>query len=462
MNTEQSFQIWEAVFFAFVNSFPYISLVVFSFRKRWRYDKKVIMFLVSVVTIIQIIVTVARLYGANNGNPLLEVLVCIIYAIFVFRALKEPAGKLVFTVLVLMNVGNFVIVSAKYLEGLFFPSYALLRYHFTYPLFMILILLFLLPVCYFLIFKDICPNVPGHEEEESGCDSFAARYMWHYMWFIPAVFHLIWMQYFYGSGKSRIENALDPFSTGYLLLIDAGSVMIYRIVVELVALQENNARLQTMNHALSIQNVQYQSLQKRLEEARRARHDLRHHIVLLKNIRDTGNFEALDELLNSYPDISKLEQRMLYCENLAVNTVLLYFAELASERGICFSVKLDLPSEIFIDNTELVVLFGNLLENALEACEHKKMTEDRFIKITGQFCLDSLNGAMAALTIENSYEIPPHIYAKDKFRSTKHNGNGIGIESVRSIVSRYHGTSSFSAQKGIFTASLLLYADSEN
>ena len=88
------------------------------------------------------------------------------------------------------------------------------------------------------------------------------------MWLIPSVFYLIWTQHFYTSGKSALQNALDPFSTGYLLLIDMGSVLIYRTVVQLSALYDKNARLQADNHELELQKMQYDIIEQRMEDMR--------------------------------------------------------------------------------------------------------------------------------------------------------------------------------------------------
>ncbi|MGN0692527.1 MAG: hypothetical protein ACI4K7_09295 [Oscillospiraceae bacterium] len=134
-----------------------------------------------------------------------------------------------------MDLGNLVIVTSKCIEGMFFLDAAFLRYHFTYSLVMLPILAVMLPAVYFLIFRCITDDDVFEQ---------SSRLVWRYLWLIPAVFYLIWTQHFYSTGKSALENALDPLSTGYLLLIDMGSVLIYRTVVQISSLYNRNARLQ--------------------------------------------------------------------------------------------------------------------------------------------------------------------------------------------------------------------------
>lgn len=61
-----------------------------------------------------------------------------------------------------------------------------------------------------------------------------------------------------------------------------------------------------------------------------------------------------------------------FCENTTANAVLLYFAQQAKSNGIDYIVKADIPSDIFLTETDISVIFGNLLENALDACKKRK------------------------------------------------------------------------------------------
>ena len=445
------FGVWETAIYAFLNSFPYMALVLFSFRKNRRFSRPVTYTLLAAATVLIASGTVYRLFSDITENPLFDVAFLLIYIVFIFLAIRQPVGKLVFTVLVLMNLGNLVIMTAKCLEGLIFGDLALLRYHWTYSLMMFAVLLVFLPVIYLLIFRDISPGTADDAPEE---ELKASRYMWRYLWLIPAVFYLIWSNHFYASGQTALETALDPLSTGYLLLIDLGSILIYRVIIQLTALHQRNSRLQEENHILSVQNMQYENLNAHMEEVRRDRHDLRHHLLLLKSIRDNKDFDALDQFLAGYPDLETLDRTIRYCENEAVNSILLYFGDKAAQQGVGYTVKLDIPETVFVSKPDLTVLFGNLLENALDACASIK--KDAFIRVSGGVAATPTGTKTIALIVENSCEEEPHASENGAFRSTKHKGDGIGIASVRNIAERYHGASSFLFKDGVFTASVLL------
>lgn len=446
---DTDFSVWEGMLYAFLNSFPYMVLVLFSFRKRFRFSVGVTALLLAAATISQVTLNTFRFYSPQVQNPVFDLIISVIYVGFIFLAIKERFGKLVFTVLVLMDLGNLVVVTSKCVEGLFFPQEALLRYHFTYSLFMIPVLAIMLTAVYFLIFRGITNDIG---EPESNAPS---RLIWRYMWLIPSVFYLIWTQHFYTTGKSALENALDPFSTGYLLLIDMGSVLIYRTVVQLSALYDKNARLQADNHELELQKMQYDIIEQRMEDMRRTRHDLRHHIVILNQVKQTGDFSLIDKLIESYPAPVLHDQPLTYCLNDTANAVLVYFSDIALSYGIDMTVKLNLPENCFIDKPDLAVVFGNILENAVEAC--KLVDKDRFITVTGEYTQETAKPANFSLIVKNNYKTEPHTNEDGVFLSSKHKGNGIGISSVNHIVERYGGNCSFVPDNGIFTVSVLIF-----
>lgn len=402
----------------------------------------------SVVWVIEMTIPQIYRFVLKTYTPFFNILEVTIYIVFIFAELKEHTGKLVFTVLSLSNLGNIMTVGGKCLEGIFFPELALLRYHYTYSLFCMPVVTAELIIAYRVIFRDICSHDDSDDKEKIG------GYMWCYLWLIPAFFSLLEYQNDFKSGQSLLEYRMDPLTFIYQIIITSGSLLIYRIIVQLAELYEKNISLLAENHSLSVQRLQYDSLNERLENMRRTRHDIRHHAALLKEIRDSGNISALDDLISMYAEQNRLDQPLICCENETVNIVLALYSETAYQNSIAFSVKADIPKDTFADKKDLVVLFGNLLENAADAC--KEAAQNRFIDLTAAYT-DTPGGAHClSLIIKNSFS---NISRDDEgvFHSTKHPGDGIGIASVKSITEKYCGACSFTPENDVFTVSVILY-----
>ena len=141
-------------------------------------------------------------------------------------AIKQHIGKLAFTVLALSSLGDLVVVTAKFLEGLFFRERAEEGYFFTYHLFILIVLAVVLPLIYLLVFKDIGSD-PMYTDSKNGR---AVKQPWRYLWLVPAVFFLITLQHYYEGKDWDLETFMDPISTLYLWAISAGSVLIFRVI----------------------------------------------------------------------------------------------------------------------------------------------------------------------------------------------------------------------------------------
>jgi len=288
---------------------------------------------------------------------------------------------------------------------------------------------------------------PAVEKEPSGIE-------WRHLWLIPATFYIIWYYAFYsGTTRSSLELALQPKNTLYLFAINVGAILIYYVVTRLILEQNNTLELKEKNHRLSMQAMQYDNLQEKITEARRAKHDVRHHIALMQEYLNSGNLEALSDYLKRYNESLPDDSIIRFCENTAANTVLIYFAQQAESSGIEYAVKADIPNNIFVSETDISILFGNLLENAVDACKEQR-DGNKKIDVRASF-----SGGSLCVTVDNTCSGKIKYTADGELASTKHSGAGLGTQSVKSIAKHYNGVCKFEAKDGIFYASVSCFAE---
>lgn len=123
---------------------------------------------------------------------------------------------------------------------------------------------------------------------------------------------------------------------------------------------------------------------------------------------------------------------------------------MAQQAEIDISVQLTvLQSLTAAVESDLCVVVGNLLENAIEACG--RMTEGRrFIRVGS-----SLEHGVLTLAVDNSYEGKIR-RQDDVFLSSKRRGAGLGISSVTAVAKKYGGNARFQENSGVFQASVYL------
>ncbi|GAA6479459.1 sensor histidine kinase [Enterocloster aldenensis] len=208
--------------------------------------------------------------------------------------------------------------------------------------------------------------------------------------------------------------------------------------------------LSLMKKQFSLQEANYQLITSNFEEIRQMRHDLRHHLNVIKELAAQGQYEELDHYIMGWEDSSEQAIRPTLCENQAVNAVLNYYQQVAVQKGIPLQLKVALPSKLKPESWNLGILFGNLLENAIEASE--KVPEDmRMVKVYSKIS----NGNLL-LTVRNHWagELP---LSGETVYSTKHEGAGIGLSSVRSLVKKNGGQFFLKPDKHEFEVSVVLW-----
>lgn len=199
---------------------------------------------------------------------------------------------------------------------------------------------------------------------------------------------------------------------------------------------------------VAIQKAHYLELTEKIEESAKQRHDQRHHLRTLYSFLSAGETRKAMDYLETYILTTMGQERAILCSNLVIDAILQYYKNLCDRQGIAFEAKMEFPPDLPVSDTELSILFGNLLENAWEACCREKTNQ--YITVRGKYKKGKLY-----VQLENSCTSPPLI-KKGKFISSKNGKYGLGTQSVRNVVSQYDGLVEFDQTDQSFRVSVIL------
>ena len=142
----------------------------------------------------------------------------------------------------------------------------------------------------------------------------------------------------------------------------------------------------------------------------------------------------------------------IWSNHLFLDMVLNMKVQEAQERLIQSEIYFDDMSGLTMQETDISVLFGNLLDNAIEAAEKIFDPDRRWIKVCGE-----RKGDMLVLNISNPTEqelqFEGELPVSTKEDKTLH---GFGLQSVRHIAERYQGEMEVEENKGVFHVGLVL------
>jgi len=243
--------------------------------------------------------------------------------------------------------------------------------------------------------------------------------------------------------RSAISAALLfslAFSAYYLIF------QFFRQTREQLILQdEQNVLISQVTAA----QLHFQALEESQEKTVIYRHDMRHHLNLIDSYLADNNRAAAQKYIAEVErsiDDAKVEK---YCSNYTVNLILYSYLTHAKNEDIKVETQIDLPEQNAVSDMDLCVVFGNVIENAINACKGITNSEERSLKI---LCKNKNNKLFIQIT--NSYEGNVE-FADDMPVSIKEN-HGLGTKSIAAIAQKYGGVYSFTAVDGVFTTSIIL------
>lgn len=193
---------------------------------------------------------------------------------------------------------------------------------------------------------------------------------------------------------------------------------------------------------------QMEELQSNYRELRGWRHDWRNHMQALKVYVDGGDLDKAADYIVQMGEAFERVAQTVKSGNAMADAIINSKLSLAREKGIAMDATFHIPEILPISDVEFCVLFGNLMDNAIESCLTIPEKEKRFIRIyistfQEQFYL-SISNATAKMTRTATYF------------SGKGKGHGFGMMNIDSVVKHHKGYLNRSNEPGVFQTELMI------
>ncbi len=231
--------------------------------------------------------------------------------------------------------------------------------------------------------------------------------------------------------------------------VDLGGVaVLYAYHMQHRALQ-TRYELDAIHNVLQTQYAQYKQSRESMELINRKYHDLKHQIAALRAEPDAQRrnawLDAMEDEIVSYEVQSKTG-------NSVLDTVLTSKKLYCQKHKIMLTTVVDGGLLDFMDAMDICTIFGNALDNAVEAVLQMPEKEKRLIHLT----VTAYRG-FVLIRVENYFEgelkfdggNPVSTKGDDKF-------HGFGVKSIRYSAQRYGGTVSIETKKNWFELKLLI------
>ena len=211
-----------------------------------------------------------------------------------------------------------------------------------------------------------------------------------------------------------------------------------------------SAELASINAQLNSQHQEYLASKENIESIGRLAHDLKHQIAALRAEVDPEHVVAGFEQLEHSVAAASAQQ---HSGNPVLDVILTTKMRTCADRGITLTAVADGKLLAGMSSMDIASLFGNALDNAIEATGKLPNPQQRLIRLAlyGQ-------GRFTVIRVENYYDSTLKKDSTGALRTTKRDASrhGFGVKSIRHIATQYGGEVTIRTEDHWFVLTVLI------
>ncbi len=242
-------------------------------------------------------------------------------------------------------------------------------------------------------------------------DSKLPRSYWLAVFLVPAsstyILHVLVTQIYSEKVKELLSIEIIIL---ILLVINFLIFYLYNNLIKEESIKYENILLTQQNDAFQ---KQAKLIHKFQDDIRGQKHDMKHHLSVIKTLAEQRQIEVLLEYVNGIIEFTHITESGIACGDIVIDAIVNSKLYLASQQDTKLKLHIELPDILHINQMDITIILGNLLDNALEACI-KLPVEERLILVDISYHHKALS-----LEIRNPYHVQSIDIRDGKIYSTK-------------------------------------------
>ena len=294
-----------------------------------------------------------------------------------------------------------------------------------------------------LLSRHIC-NIYNSNVRGTALTRWPGIFICFLFWFLNRFFQRVYIT------KENLVTNTYLFAWLLIMMFLTGGIVLYYLLRRRWKIQGENAVLQVKLSALEKEN---QTTAEKLIQRRELIHDIKNHMRILYGYVEREEYtKAKNYLKYLYPDMETPDDEVFSgCDML--DRILNIKREEGETLGITSQFSSDDMTGLLLADIEICSLFGNLLDNAMEAQlmvpEEKRYISLKLRRHMNMLYIDISNPYLNELRMKNG-----------RFQSTKEDGkeHGFGTRLIERIVARYQGEQLIETDNHIFRYRIMMKA----
>lgn len=180
------------------------------------------------------------------------------------------------------------------------------------------------------------------------------------------------------------------------------------------------------------------------------RHDYHNHLQSLKGYLKLEQIEQIKNYLDELEaDLNSIDT-LYHSGNLQIDAILNSKLAIAENDNIPITCDAEVPPALTVNEIDLCVIIGNLLDNAIESCRKIENKDNRFIRVYIGVLKQQLYISITNATNESVKQ------RTDAYFSSKRGDHGHGLRRVDNVVKKYDGYVNRQNEPGVFATEIML------
>ena len=238
---------------------------------------------------------------------------------------------------------------------------------------------------------------------------------------------------------------IKVFSSGILFAASQVGIFILLRVQRKIILKQSRQDLSF--RAMKLQFDQFQQILEEEKRDAKFRHDLNNQLHTISVLYSTGNHTAALSHLQKLLHMTNHMRRHPFCGNLTINALLSQKAAICEAEQFQLDALIALPPDFAMDEMILCSVFGNILDNAIQACRKCEPSSVPNIRLRVS--------CQAGFLLVNCDNPVPHSTTVEEHRSHW------GLEILSDIATQYHGRFDTYQKNGRFYLELSVQSNKE-
>lgn len=180
------------------------------------------------------------------------------------------------------------------------------------------------------------------------------------------------------------------------------------------------------------------------------RHDYHNHLQSLKGFLTLRQTKQMRDYLDDLEQDLDSIDTFYHSGNLQLDAILNSKLAIAEQDQIHLNCHAQVPPKLHVNDIDLCVVVGNLMDNAIESCRKITLIEERFIRIYISVMRKQLYISITNATSESVKK------RSDQYFTNKRGDHGHGLQRVDQVVAKYEGYLNRQNEPGVFATEIIL------